>query len=100
MPIATVFQMEQVRGLFGASTMDNDLQSLRRRCEVRLQTLRIPIPFDLQAFCQQIAELRNRPIRLIPVDLPMEAYGLWVAQPAADFIFYPSGTSTFHQRHI
>ncbi|MCY0923510.1 hypothetical protein OS965_36145 [Streptomyces sp. H27-G5] len=53
--------------------------------------LDIPHPFDLQDFCDSIANLRGRPLMLLPVhagpatELPC---GLWLGLDDADLVFY------------
>jgi hypothetical protein len=78
------------------------MESLRRRCEVRLRGIRIPSPFDLDAFCDEVAARRGRPLIRRPVpglsaDAPC---GLWIGTGRADHVFYDPGTSPLHAEHI
>jgi hypothetical protein len=75
---------------------------LRRRCERLLKGIRIPHPFDLDAFCAEVAARRGRPLHRRPVHgLSAGApCGLWVATGEADHVFYDPGTSPLHAEHI
>ena len=77
-----------------------DLKQLRQRCEARLRDLDLPVPFDVDAFCESLAARRGRPVVLRPLVSKAGPWGLWVAGAAADFIFYEQETSTLHQEHI
>ncbi len=77
-----------------------DLKQVRQRCEERLRTLDLPAPFDVRALCARLARQRRRPIVLQPVASGGGCYGLWVALPTADVIFYERETSPLHQEHI
>lgn len=77
-----------------------DDRQLRRRCEVRLKELALPMPFDIHAFCETISEQRGRPIVLHAVPGTAGACGVWVPVPSADLIFYEEHTSPLHQEHI
>jgi hypothetical protein len=78
------------------------MEGLRRRCERRLRGIRIPRPFDLDAFCAEVAARRGRPLRREPVPgLSSQApCGLWVGTEKVDHIFYDPGTSPLHAEHI
>jgi hypothetical protein len=78
------------------------VRRLRRACEERLAGVPVPDPFDLAAFCQGIAAMRGRPLRLHPVPgLSSTApCGLWISVPAADHIFFDPNTSRLHAEHI
>jgi len=78
------------------------MKGLRRRSEQRLRGIRVPAPFDLDAFCGEVAARRGRPLirRAVPglsADAPC---GLWVATDRADHVFYDPGTSPLHAEHI
>lgn len=77
-----------------------ELKELRRRCEARLRELELPTPFEARAFCAVLAGRRGRPILLRPIATRSGPWGLWVAGPSADFIFYERDTSPLHQEHI
>jgi hypothetical protein len=75
---------------------------LRWRSERRLRGITVPRPFDLDAFCTEVAARRGRPlIRRAAPGLSTEApCGLWIATDRADHIFYDPGTSPLHAEHI
>jgi hypothetical protein len=77
-----------------------DLRRLRRRCEVRLRLLDLPVPFDVRTFCDALGVRRRRPIRLCPVTSQAGPCGVWAAGAEADYIFYEQATSPLHQEHI
>lgn len=77
-----------------------DLRQLRRRCEARLRELDVPEPFDVRIFCGMLAAGRGRPIALEPVNGFRGPFGLWVASPKSDIVFYERETSAPHQDHI
>jgi hypothetical protein len=77
-----------------------DLARLRRRCEARLRSLELPVPFDVRAFAEGLAHRRGRPIVLQPQSRAGGCTGLWVATPAADVVFFEAETSPLHQEHI
>ena len=76
------------------------LNELRKRCQARLRTLQLPIPFDVFAFAHSLASQRGRPIRVQSVATLFGPHGLWLATEAADVIFYQQNTSPLHQDHI
>jgi hypothetical protein len=78
------------------------MEGLRQQCERRLRGIRIPEPFDLDAFCGEIAARRGRPLLRTPVPgLSAEApCGLWIGTAQADHVFYDPGTSPLHAEHI
>jgi hypothetical protein len=78
------------------------MEGLRRQCERRLRDIRIPQPFDLDAFCFEVATNRGRPVIRRPVPgLSAEApCGLWIGTRTADHVFYDPGTSPLHAEHI
>lgn len=78
----------------------NDFGNLRKRCEARLGELDLPTPLDLEALRQAVAARRGRPIELLPVAGLQHAYGLWVAYPTYDAVFYSEDTSPVHRQHI
>ncbi|WP_203784221.1 hypothetical protein [Paractinoplanes rishiriensis] len=78
------------------------MEGLRRQCERRLRGIRIPNPFDLDAFCGEVSRRRGRPLIRRPVpglsaDAPC---GLWIGTDRADHVFYDPGTSPLHAEHI
>ena len=78
------------------------MESLRRRCERRLRGVRIPQPFDHDAFCLEVETRRGRRLLRRPVPgLSSHApCGLWIGTPQADHVFYDAGTSPLHAEHI
>jgi hypothetical protein len=78
------------------------MEGLRRRCERRLRGIRIPSPFDLDAFCTEVEAWRGRPLLRQPVPgLSSGApCGLWIGTATADHVFYDPGTSPLHAEHI
>ena len=75
-------------------------RQLHRRCAALLRELRMPVPFDARALCDQVAARRGRPIRLIPVGKLTGVCGLWIATDTMDLIFYEQRTTPPHQEHI
>jgi hypothetical protein len=74
---------------------------IRRRCQARLQGVRVPRPFDVQVLCEWVAADRGRPIRLVPMSLPGDGpCGLWIATERSDYIVFEERTSRLHQEHI
>jgi len=77
-----------------------DIKALRRRCEHVLDEVDIPDPFDVDTFAATIADRRQRPLHLLPKQTPVGPCGVWLALPAADYVFYENGTSSLHREHI
>lgn len=77
-----------------------NLSQLRERCRQLLAGITIPSPFDIHAFCDQIATQRGRSIRLYPMASGPAPCGLWVATESTDYIFYEASTSPLHRDHI
>ena len=64
-----------------------------------VRELPIPVPWDRDKFITNLAQLRGRPITLIPTDtagLADGPCGLWLARDHDDLIFHESGTSDYH----
>jgi hypothetical protein len=78
------------------------MESLRRRCERRLRGVRVPQPFDLDAFCHEVEARRGRRLLRRPVPgLGSGApCGVWIGTEQADHVFYDPGTSPLHAEHI
>lgn len=60
-------------------------------CTAVADRLVIPRPFDLDAFCEGIAEQRGRPLILLPLDGPPDPAlpcGIWLGLEVADLVFY------------
>lgn len=63
------------------------------------RTLPIPVPWDRDVFIARVAEMRGRPITLIPADtaaLTASPCGLWLARTDDDLILHEAGTSAYH----
>lgn len=73
---------------------------MRRRHAALLRELPLPEPFDVHALCEQVAERRGRPIRLLPMRGLTGICGLWIATDHTDLIFHESETTRPHQEHI
>ena len=78
------------------------MEGLRRRCERRLRGIRIPNPFDLDAFCAEVEARRGRPLlrRSVPGLSSGAPCGLWIGTEQADHVFFDPGTSPLHAEHI
>jgi hypothetical protein len=78
------------------------MEGLRRRCEERLRGIRIPSPFDLDAFCAEVEVRRGRPLirRPVPGLSAQAPCGLWIGTAEADHVFFDPGTSPLHAEHI
>jgi hypothetical protein len=78
------------------------MEGLRRRCEERLRGIRIPSPFNLDAFCTEVESRRGRPLirRPVPGLNAAAPCGLWIGTAEADHVFYDPGTSPLHAEHI
>lgn len=73
-------------------------RELRRRCERIVEQLDLPDPFDIEQLCRRLGAQRGRPIRLLPLRLPVNSpCGMWVSTAAFDAIFYETDTSPAHQ---
>lgn len=65
--------------------------------------LPIPVPWDIEAFADNLARRQGRPIRLVPVNttkLKNSPCGLWFITATEDFILYEAGTSHHHIEQI
>src|SRR6266542_1512104 len=80
--------------------MQADLQAVLRRCRACLRTLDLPEPFSVDALCTTIEQKRGRPLKLLPLASNAGPFGLLVASPRADYIFFAQDTTPVHQRHI
>lgn len=84
--------------------MNRDLQ---RQCEAIVRALDqriggISVPFDLNAFLDQLEADRGRPIELVPFSatVPGKLCGIWVGTDRLDVIYHEEATSLLHQDHI
>lgn len=61
--------------------------------------LPIPVPWKRDVFIANLAQVRGRPIKLIPTDtaeLTESPCGLWLACADEDLILHETGTSDYH----
>jgi hypothetical protein len=76
--------------------------ALRSRCEQRLADLRLPVPFALEAFCDELALRRGKPLTI--VDMPSAddggPSGAWLATDDADYVFVDQSARALHREHI
>ncbi|MFF3242321.1 hypothetical protein ACFYWY_00985 [Streptomyces sp. NPDC002870] len=79
-------------------------QRKRRDPQDLLTEIEIPSPFSIQAFCDNVAAHRGRPLRLEAVEgisgSNDELCGLWIELENSDCIFYEASTSPLHRDHI
>src|SRR4051812_7042898 len=56
------------------------LEQVRARCERLLAEVDLPVPFDMNEFCQRLGEQRERPVTLVPLNNTEAALasGAWV----------------------
>ncbi|MFF2045922.1 hypothetical protein ACFVVX_36430 [Kitasatospora sp. NPDC058170] len=74
---------------------------LRRSCRKLLRELDIQPPLRVEELCRRLGEVRGKPIRLIPWELPIPGpFGIWMSRPGEDVIFYQQETTRLHQDHI
>lgn len=81
----------------------NDLTRFRALCEALLRDLSIPDPFEIEAFCAEVAAHRGRPLRLLPLPLPASrdsTFGVWVQTDEADFVLHEQDTTPLHRDQI
>ncbi len=78
-------------------------RAVRKTCEVILDGIDIPDPFDLTVFCDRLAARRGKPLHLQALDGISAAEipcGVYFSLPTADYIFYDGNTSALHREHI
>ncbi|NAZ85847.1 ImmA/IrrE family metallo-endopeptidase [Kineococcus indalonis] len=75
------------------------LRALRHRCAARLRDLALPDTFSTDAFATAVADLRGRPVHVLPHSTTGPC-GAWVSTAAADYVFVDESTSGVHRRHI
>jgi len=75
---------------------------VRRACAALVDSLEIPVPFDLARMCEGIGRRRGKPIVLLATPMAMGGglCGLWLGTAKADYVFYEQDTSQLHQQHI
>jgi hypothetical protein len=77
-----------------------DKRTIRRRCAARVRELSIPVPFDIETFCDTLGHQRGRPVYVRPMSLRLVASGIWLATDAADYILFEQRSTVYHQLHI
>ncbi len=77
-------------------------KTLWRRCRQLADGVKLPEPFDAEAFVASLAARRGRPIELMPVSAPTGGgpCGLLMSTERADYILFPANTTALHRRHI
>ncbi len=75
-------------------------KQVRKRCQETLESIALPIPFDIEAFCKVVEQRTGRPIILRPWPTLGDPFGLWVHESTRDVIYYLADTSYGHQIHI
>lgn len=66
-----------------------------------MRDLTIPRPFTVDAFLNQLARDRGRPIHLIPMPGGVaEPCGIWLSTGNTDYVVHQVTTSPLHQEHI
>ncbi|SHG94868.1 ImmA/IrrE family metallo-endopeptidase [Streptoalloteichus hindustanus] len=74
---------------------------LRRRLRREFEASGIDGPADMAEVCARLSRRRGKPIHLLPYSLTVPTpFGLWLGNPAADYIVYQSETTPTHQQHI
>ncbi|WP_411102938.1 toxin [Streptomyces sp. cmx-4-9] len=77
------------------------LKKLRKDGARRIAELALPKGADLAELCRYLGEIRDRPITLVPMQMPAsQPCGMWVAARDEDLIFYDANTTGAHQEHI
>ena len=77
------------------------MDDMLARCRAIVDELNLPRTFDMTQLCDRIATARNRPIHLVPHDIPPGGpCGAWIATDHADVIVFEKSTSLIHQEHI
>lgn len=77
-----------------------DLRRLRRQCAAVLDDLRLPARADIDGLCEHLAQVRARPLRIVPVAMAEQPCGMWIATRDADWIFVDADTTPAHREHI
>jgi hypothetical protein len=74
---------------------------IRRKCSDLIRSLNLTVPFSVEDLCQQVAERRQRTIRLAPLAFPASGpAGLLVSTASVDYVFYEAHTTITHQTHV
>jgi hypothetical protein len=87
-----------LRGDEGMKSARQDVLASVAALTAQLRVL--PDPWDIAVLCERLAEQRNRPLLLRPVDLPAFPFGLWYDDEQRDHVFYRARLAGFHRDHI
>lgn len=74
-----------------------------RRIKKAIAQLPVPDPWDRRRFVEGVAEMRGRPITLLPVGMRgglASPCGLWLVREHDDVIIYEDATSEYHMDQI
>ncbi|MFC0863797.1 hypothetical protein ACFHYQ_15950 [Sphaerimonospora cavernae] len=71
-----------------------------RKCQLIVDQLSIPAPFDPDRFISALAEQRGRVVELVPMPDAAMQCGVLVATDEIDYIFYATSTTRLHREHI
>ena len=101
--VVSAFRSRLLPAPDGAARPARTLDELRRRSEQVLAQVVVPDPFDLDVFCRQLSEQRDRPLHVVP--LPEAAgvtgpCGAWAATDTADYLFYDPAAAPVHRELI
>lgn len=80
-----------------------DVERLRATCEQHISLVRIPQPFNLRRYCDEVAAYRGRAIRLMESPGPFaddHPSGAWSPLADEDHIYYVSGLAPVHRAQI
>lgn len=76
----------------------------KRAARAKLRALGIAISptFTISDFCSSLSKARNRPIRIVPVDLRLRAApcGAWLATASTDYVCVDQTASALLREHI
>jgi hypothetical protein len=77
------------------------IRQVRERCETLVANVRLPHPFDLEAFVANLSSDRGTEIRLLPVPLPRGApCGLYVSAGALEYLVINDAVSGPQRIHV
>src|SRR5437879_5289097 len=87
-----------LRGDEGTRSARRDVLASVAALTAQLRVL--PNPWDIAVLCDRLAEQRNRPLLLRPVDLPAFPFGLWYDDGQRDHVLYRARLAGFHRDHV
>ncbi|EFL09476.1 predicted protein [Streptomyces sp. AA4] len=74
---------------------------MRRQARTLVNSLRLPDPCDVLTLRDKVSSDRNRPIRLVPLDMHGSGLsGLWLETDEADLVVYEATAGVQHRNHI